>query len=114
MNEYVTAAVAAITAVAIDATKETATQFAKAAWVNLKSVLGWTTEPAPAEVKALAEKTLAANPALATHVHQIFNDYRQQVGGVSVGTLGSMNLDGATVGTVKQVNVGHNSGEINL
>jgi len=113
MNEYTAAAVAATAAVALDATKETATQVAKAAWGKIKGVLGWTTEPAPADVKALAEKTLAANPALATQVQQIFNNYQEQVGNVNVGTVGSMNLDGATVGTVKQVNVAANSGTIN-
>ena len=114
MDPFTAAAVAAITTVALDATKETATQITKAAWGKLKGVLGWTTEPAAADVAALAEKTLAANPALATQVHQIVNDYRQQVGGVSVGTQGSMDLRGATVGTVKDVNIGRNSGTMNF
>ena len=100
MDPFTAAAVAAITTVALDATKETATQITKAAWGKLKGVLGWTTEPAPADVAALAEKTLAANPALATQVQQIVNDYRlqvgndnrQQVGGVSTG-----NISGKTI-----------------
>jgi len=87
MDEYTTAVVTAIAAVALEATKETATHVTKAAWGKLKSVLGWTTDPAPADVKALAEKTLAAAPALAKQVQQIINDYRQQVGGVAVGTI---------------------------
>jgi len=87
MDDFTTAAVTAIAAVALEATKETATQVAKATWGKIKGVLGWTTEPAPADVKALAEQTLAANPALTTQVQQILNDYRQQVGGVSVGTI---------------------------
>ena len=114
MEEYTTTAVAAIAAVALEATKETATHVTKAAWGKLKSVLGWTTDPAPADVKALAEKTLAAAPALAKQVQQIINDYRQQVGSVNVGTVGSIDLTGATVGTVKQPNIGQNSGTINL
>jgi len=114
MNEFVAATVTAIADVALDAAKETATAASKFAWGKLKGVLGWTTEPAPADVKALAEKTLAANPALATQVQQIVNNYRQQVGGFNVGTLGSINLTGATVGELKQANVGQNSGTINL
>jgi len=114
MDPFVTAAVTAITQVAIEVTKESTSHYAKAAWKKLKDALGWKDEPAAADVQALAEKTLAADPALATQVAQIVNDYRQQVGGVSVGTLGSINLDGATVGTVKQANVGQNSGTINL
>jgi len=114
MDPFTDTAVAAITAVALDATKETATQAAKFAWDKLKGVLGWTAEPAPADVQALAEKTLVANPALVTQVQQIVNEYRQQVGSVNVGPVGSINLAGATVETVKQSNIGQNSGTINL
>ena len=114
MDPVTAAVVTAVTQIAIEVTKETATHVTKAAWKKLKDALGWTVEPAAAEVQALAERTLAANPALATQVQQIVNDYRQQVGGVSVGTQGSMDLRGATVGTVKDVNIGHNSGTMNF
>jgi len=87
MDPVTAAVVTAVTQIAIEVTKETATHVTKAAWKKLKDALGWTVEPAAAEVQALAERTLAANPALVSQVQQIINDYRQQVGGVSVGTI---------------------------
>ncbi|MGH7133235.1 MAG: hypothetical protein ACREJO_14985 [Phycisphaerales bacterium] len=113
MNEIIAAAVAGLSAVAVDAAKEGATQLAKGAWGKIKGALNWTEDPKPTEVKALAERALSARPELAPQVQQIVNEYTQQVATVNVGTLGSMNLSGATVTTAKQINVGHNEGGIN-
>ena len=114
MDPISTAVLAGLMNVAADAAKDTTNHLATSAWGKIKNALGWTTDPAPAELKASAEKTLATKPEAAQQVQQIVNDYRQQVGGVSVGTVGSINLAGATVGTVKQPNIGQNLGTINL
>jgi hypothetical protein len=108
------AALAGIVAVAANAAKETTNTLATAAWGKIKGVLGWKTDPAPAEIESKARAALAANPAAAAQVHSIVNEYTQQIGAVNVGTLGSIDLRGATVQTVKQASVGHNSGSISL
>jgi len=112
MDPITAAAVAGLTAVAVDAAREGATHIAKSAWGKLKGVLGWKDEPAPGEIEARAEKTLTERPELAAQVQQVVNDYHQQVAGVSVGSIGSMDLAGAQVGTVKQINVVNNQGGI--
>lgn len=114
MEPITTAALAGLMVVAADAAKETTSHLATAAWQKIKARLGWTNEPPPAEIEAKAAPALAANPELAKEIQSIVNDYRTQVGSVNVGTLGSMDLRGATVGTVKQASVGQNSGTINL
>lgn len=62
------------------------------AWGKLKSLLGWKTDPKPEEAVALAKKAVADNPALAAEVQTILNDYRQQVGGISIGTINAKNV----------------------
>jgi|GEM_PF-1960735 len=110
MDSISTAALAGLMVVAAEAAKDATNHLAAAAWGKIKTALGWTSDPAPTELKANAETALAAKPEAAQQVQSIVNDYQQQVGGVSVGTQGSMDLRGATVQTVKDVNVGHNSG----
>lgn len=89
MDPITTPALASLTTVAADAAKEGATHLAKSAWNKIKDVLGWKDEPAPAEIKPRAEKTLTARPALAQQVEAIVADYRQQVASVSVGSVKS-------------------------
>jgi hypothetical protein len=112
MDTITAAAVAGVTAVAAEAAKEGATHLAKSAWGKIKGVLGWKDDPPPAEVEARAEKALAAKPELTGPIEKIVADYRQQIGGVSVGPMGSIDLREAKVGTVKQINVAHNEGGI--
>ena len=74
--------------------------------------MGWTTDPAPAELKSAAEKTLAVRPELAAPVKAAAAEY-QQIEQVTVGTVGTMNLSGAKAKKVNQVNIGKNSGPVN-
>ncbi len=114
MDPVASAALAGLMLVATDAAKETASKLATSAWGKIKAKLGWSNDVPAAEIEAKVAPVLAAAPELAKEIQCIVNDYRTQVGSVSVGTLGSMNLGDAMVGTVKQVSVGQNSGTINL
>ena len=87
MDPITTAAVAGVLTVAADAAKEGATHVAKAAWGKIKNALGGKEDPAPADIKTRAEKTLAEQPQLAAQVQRVCDDYSQQVGRVSVGSI---------------------------
>jgi hypothetical protein len=76
----------------ISAGGDLAKQAATSAWGKLKSVFRWKTDPKPEEVVALAKKAVADNTALAGDVQTILNDYRQQVGGISIGTINAKNV----------------------
>ncbi|MBL0870356.1 MAG: hypothetical protein IBJ18_07265 [Phycisphaerales bacterium] len=58
---------------------ELAKSAAKSAMSKLKSLLGWKTDPAPHEAKALVQTAINDQPHLAEQVRTILNDYRQQL-----------------------------------
>lgn len=59
---------AAVTAVGLDIAKQVASDTTKALWAKVKSVLGWTTDPAPDKLAVEAAKKLAEQPELVAQV----------------------------------------------
>jgi hypothetical protein len=80
------------TGVAVGVSSDAVKHAGIAAWGKLKSVLGWKTDPKPEDVRTLVTKALAEQPQLATQIETVLNDYRQQLGGVSIGTINAKNV----------------------
>jgi hypothetical protein len=85
--------------------KGAASEAGKSAWLRLKSLLGWTSDPPPAEIHAKVEQSLSTAPHLADQLLPIL----QESGMSSVSALvGQLNNYGGKViiaGHVDTVNM---------
>ena len=82
----------AITTIAAAAMKADASAIARATWEKVKKLVGWDSDPKPADVPALAEAILRARPQLAQEVETIYQEFQQQAGGISVEQIRAKNV----------------------
>lgn len=88
----ITTVTAALTVLAAECAKGAASEIGKNAWEKIKSLFGWKTEPAPAQLPADIEQRLQKDDALLGQVLELLRKQPTGTASVMIGSIIAKNV----------------------